>query len=677
MDKDPAIRALIDSPLLSAEKKERIAKALRPLAAQRCPRPHAFLPAPTLQQAQAGTIPFGRVVTGRGPEYWYMLRPEEAASGTLVCGPPGSGKSVLLEQLILGFHRHGYATWVFDTEGDLTASLVRAAPDIHVVHYRDFRQELFEPDPRMNLEWHEFTSKVIGSWRDPLTAGEGMRCMALETVIALHDRNGYLTPHDFMAELLRRKHRLSMREGNFFDSLKNRFAGIILPVLGQTYGGGHHDLMALLKQSLIWQLQGLSNDALSFFATELLLAASLLMKAGPGGRLENLQFIDEFARFQGSTDRMQLGAGEPFFVDYVRTARKRGLGIVGSTQTPSLLPRPVLSDMNTLISFRPIDGASLNCLSQAMNLDGDQEAEFMELPDREPRQVLVRCPGIANCFLVELPQHEMDWATPEEVAQRAEQTKQWLDSIYQPPVRPGPPKTSDQKSDGPLFTPQEHQISKATLDYLVRCARNWATPVTARDQKHDISASVGSKHRKRLIDEGFIRAHRILTGQRGGQLQVTEVTEQGYQELERFDVHVPRPPGRGGFEHRLWQHIVHAWAVGRGYPAQIEQEVAGKPVDVGVIWDEKRVAVEIVVEGIEKELDNFGKDMAAGWDQVIFAAVEQATLDQLRDRVLDTFNEEVFVQDKVDFQRLCKFLQAPSPSPNGSGDGSSADKPKG
>jgi hypothetical protein len=31
---------------------------------------------------------------------------------------------------------------------------------------------------------------------------------------------------------------------------------------------------------------------------------------------------------------------------------------VVSTQTPQLLPRQVLSDMNTLITFRPIDGCS-------------------------------------------------------------------------------------------------------------------------------------------------------------------------------------------------------------------------------------------------------------------------------------------------------------------------------
>ena len=529
----------------------------------------------------------------------------------------------------------------------------------------------------MGLDWAEFISKVVASWADPLMAGDGMRCMAREAIFAVHDRDGYLTPYEFLEELLRHKHRLSAREGNFLDSLKNGFEGMIIPMLGPTYSGGHHDLLPMLRQSVVWQLQGLSVDVLSFFATELLLAVSLIKKAGPGGRLENLQFIDEFSRFLGSDSRVRLGAGEAFLVDYIRTARKRGLGVVVSTQTPQLLPRQVLSDMNTMITFRPIDGSYLDCVSHAMNLNAGQEAELMELPDREPRQVVVRCPGVSNPFLVELPQQTLPWATPEEIAQRVQQTNAWLDGIYQPPTRPKPPPVADDAKLGPLFTPRNHPISKQMLDYLEICAQDWAMSVTARDKKHGISNSVGTKNRRSLMDENLIRAHRILTGLRGGQLQVTEVTEEGYQLLERFDVHVPRPPGRGGFEHRLWQQIVHSWAVAKGYPAQIEFEVSGKPVDLGVTWDEKRVAVEIVIEGLDKELDNLAKDLDRGWDQVVFCAVNQETLDSVKDLVLKTFGEEPIRLDRVRFRRLHEFLQTPSPSPNASGDGSSADKPEG
>jgi len=250
----------------------------------------------------------------------------------------------------------------------------------------------------------------------------------------------------------------------------------------------------------------------------------------------------------------------------------------------------------------------------------------------------------------------MKWASPEKIAERRQETRQWLATIFQPAKGKRGKTDSDNSSGESPIVPREYPISKPLLDYLVVCADDWTMPVTARDKKHGISTGVGNRYRKRLAAEGLLRFHCVLTGRRGGQLQVTEVTEEAHKLLERIEAKVKRPPGRGGFEHRLWQYIVHCWAVRQGYPSTIEQEVAGKPVDVGVIWDEKRVAVEIVVKGIEKELFNL-KDLERSWDQIVFCAVNQETLDRVREKILDTFGDELIRQDKVRFVRLNRFLE--------------------
>lgn len=657
VDKDPYISAMIDSPVLAGPRLEKFTKYLCRLAAARCPKPHVFLPAPSRQQAEAGVAPIGGIVTGHGPEYWFRAKAEEATGGTLVCAPTGGGKTLLLARFALDLHRQGYPVWVWDSEGDMTRYLVRGAPDILMPSYREFRQELFQPYPDTDLDWNEHLSKVISSWRGPLFLGDGMANMSREIATGLHERQGHFTPYEFTEALLRRKHRLSSREGNYFEALKNRFTGMILPSLGPTYSGGAHDLRTMLQRSLVWQLQGLAEDTLSFFATELLLEISLISKVLPGMHLGNLQVFDEFTRFCSLEQMRRATAGEIFFLDFVRTCRKRQIGVAVSTQTPHLLPPQVLSDMNTWIVFRPADGRYLQCVSQALNLDADQEDALMELSDREPRQVVVRCPGVSSPFLVELPQQDLEWATAEEIADRQEQTRRWLAGIYRPPERRPAATAEESASPGPLFVPREYPISKPLLDYMVICAEDWALSVTARDRKHDISPGLGNRHRKRLAEEGMLRLHRVLTGRRGGQMQVTEVTEEGYRLLDQFGVHVGRPPGRGGFEHRLWQYIVHSWAVRQGYPSQIEQEIAGKPVDVGVTWEEKRVAVEIVFEGLEKELSNLAKDLERGWDQVVFCTVQQETLDRLKDTVMEEFGEELISQDKVRFRRLHEFLE--------------------
>jgi len=251
----------------------------------------------------------------------------------------------------------------------------------------------------------------------------------------------------------------------------------------------------------------------------------------------------------------------------------------------------------------------------------------------------------------------MKAASQKEIENRREASCEWLKTVYKPPVK-RPSAHGLWESAEAKETPiaRDHVISKEKLDYLTWCEQEPFLPVTVRDKKHGISAGKGNACRQELASEGLMRLHRINTGRRGGQIQLTKVTEEGYKLLGRYEVKVERPPGKGGFEHRFWQHKVREWAVGQGYPATIELEVMGKAVDVGVVWDEERVAVEVVIEGIEKELKNVGKDLESSWDRVVLCAVKQETLTQLREKVLDEFGEELIQQDKVRFVPLSKFL---------------------
>lgn len=183
-----------------------------------------------------------------------------------------------------------------------------------------------------------------------------------------------------------------------------------------------------------------------------------------------------------------------------------------------------------------------------------------------------------------------------------------------------------------------------------------------------------AQYRKQLAQEGLIKLHRVLTGRRGGQLQVTEVTQEGYRLLDQYGVYADHPLGRGAFEHRLWRNVVHAWAVRQGYPSQAEQDVAGKAVDVGVVWEERRVAVEIVFEGLAKELGNLVKDLERGWDQIVFCAVKKDTLERLRQMVLETFGEDLVSRDRARFVRLCDFLEKSNPNGGTAGSATRAEQ---
>jgi len=250
----------------------------------------------------------------------------------------------------------------------------------------------------------------------------------------------------------------------------------------------------------------------------------------------------------------------------------------------------------------------------------------------------------------------MKAASEQEIQKLRTGSREWLKQIYRPLAARAGSAPAGEVGQAPA--PRDHEISKAKLDYLVWCAEEPFLFVTARDRKHGISSGTGNAYRTELAAEGLLRLHRIRTGRPGGQVLVTEVTEEGYRLLERFQAKVQRPRGRGSFEHKFWQHVIHVWAVNQGYSSMIEQEVAGKAVDVGQVWGAERVAGEVVVEGLEKELKNLEKDLQVGWDRVVLCAVDKSTLDQLRELIVEKLGPELVEgRQRVRFVRLASFLE--------------------
>ena len=167
----------------------------------------------------------------------------------------------------------------------------------------------------------------------------------------------------------------------------------------------------------------------------------------------------------------------------------------------------------------------------------------------------------------------------------------------------------------------------------------------------------GNTLRKQLEDLGMLRQHKVNMGMRGKRITLTELTGRAYQVLEALEVKVKRPSGNGSYTHQFWQHTIHNWAVRKGYPVRIEESLGEKRVDVGVRWAEKCVAVEVVVERLDKELANLRKDLLDGWDQVIFCAEKQKTLDQLARMIDDEYGHELQHEGRVAFMRFKEFIE--------------------
>ncbi|MGA1841858.1 MAG: hypothetical protein ACMUIU_14650 [bacterium] len=276
---------------------------------------------------------------------------------------------------------------------------------------------------------------------------------------------------------------------------------------------------------------------------------------------------------------------------------------------------------------------------------------------------MVRTPHFPEAFIVELPELRFDdIADKSEIRKREEETRRWLDSVRI--CHEGNASFADTQASE--TTPEEQKepiqspfpITKRCLDYLVNINDDTFRPSTKRDKKLRISQWMGNKIRQELADQGLISLHRVSTGIKRKIFTLTEITEDGYKLLEGMQVRVKRPRGSGGYIHQFWEHTVYTWCLRAGFPAKIEDRISEKNVDVGIQWNEKRCAVEILIKGIDKELSNLAKDISEGWDQIIFCAEKKETIKKLKQKIRDheQFGQDMLNSNRVAFMELKFFV---------------------
>ncbi len=135
----------------------------------------------------------------------------------------------------------------------------------------------------------------------------------------------------------------------------------------------------------------------------------------------------------------------------------------------------------------------------------------------------------------------------------------------------------------------------------------------------------------------------------------------------------PSPPerapsdGRGGPQHKYLQDLVRRWASSKDWKATIEKPVLDGlgSVDVALEREGQSVACEISVStGIDHEIGNIRKCLAAGFGHVVLVLPERKAIARARDAVAASLNGEeskrVRVLTPEDFFAFVDSLDAPA-----------------
>ena len=117
------------------------------------------------------------------------------------------------------------------------------------------------------------------------------------------------------------------------------------------------------------------------------------------------------------------------------------------------------------------------------------------------------------------------------------------------------------------------------------------------------------------------------------------------------------PPGRGSFQHRLYQDVCRQWFEAQSYKVQVEGQMTknGKSVDV-LAWSKERgyVAVEVSLHLVNL-VENIRHDLAEGASEICVVTVDKAQQEQAVDIVANAVPPLAGALESITFRTIDHF----------------------
>lgn len=629
------------APLLSDASSLQSINQILDLKAAFASDPHPF-PSPDDDALPPGGIPFVRMVRMDGTLGPWVPLPTgvmDRHPHILIAGAAGAGKSWTVCHTIQNLTLSGFGSLVLDTEGEYS-NLMLYLPDGLCWVFDDMTFKRNPLQPLAGEERRRTYGRVKRVFRETFLRDGSINLLGEELINIVDAAGQVATLHRLLGHLGVARYRMDSRRGQYLESLKNRLGNVVEFVSIYDCMEGFDIRVWLRPRCMVLRLTALSDELKDFVVNDLVATIQDWTQENPGLGLKLVIVIDEAHRFFAPGKAARYDLGDPILLDAARTLRKRGVNLILSTQVFRDLPVAALANVSTFLIFRTSEGSCIRAIGQALSLTSEQ-MEY--LPKLGERRAVMKHPLVADPFIVELP--ELDFSqriSEQEIRERMApilQSLRWVPrNVYEEPngqIAGGKSGAQRRKGQGVASPPKEE------LDYLESIARNPFVPVTERDRKLGVSTYKGNKLRKDFCEKGLITIQHVDTGKRGAGITLIEISDKGSELLQRYQVNVKKPAGKGGLIHQFWQHQVQRWFL-ENYPgckATIEQMVEGKAVDVGVEIEGRKVAAEIMIKGEEKELVNIVKDLEVGFDEVVIVCEDKETGRSLQRKIGETLGE--------------------------------------
>lgn len=587
-------------------------------------RENPFRPYPTRHEVAkylSGELPLG-VVNAFGDMFGVMM--DNLCKLLMVLGRVGSGKTFLLKHIILQIFALQVRTArviVIDPQRREYRGLLPLCPALKLITPNRLRINLLQPPPWIPPQ--EYIYLLADLMVSELQLGPYSRNTLVNIISYLYRDRGILdgsTNYPTLRDLLRVIRRLGgeaklFRVAEAYTLLDNRLAPLLESGLFNCVEGIPWDWFR--SRDLILELDGV-QDQISNLITCLILSSLYQANVRAGlvdGKARTVVLIEE-ARALMQAERNIGDWGEAAFNQIIaRGLRGAGIAVIVASQEPKSFSDTMVSICFTKICFPLLSGSDLDWVQKGFGLTDEQRHHIFKLPPHG--QAVVRYGGFEKPFLLAVPPVNLAPTMSEEELEPL-QGSFWAEldrAIILIPSSDAKPVSAKSAEIKPAEIKPRPQLSVAATVMLYWLGRNHFAKVSeAKVNKLFPSESIATEAIKQLIRSGLVTEEKYrVRGTRPATYLVLQPQALEFLGLEAL-------PGKGSYEHKLYQNIIFNWAKGKGLNPKIEgkaTKASTKLVNV-LVQDERdrHVAYEVTLSN-ENLIHNLLADFQAGVSEVV------------------------------------------------------------
>lgn len=604
-----------------------------------------LLPPPSEEQAKGDFI-LGNVIYRDKKLFPLYLKEEDFIKQIGIFSITGGGKTNTAMLLALQLLKRKIPFMVIDWKRQWRSMLsLENFPELKDAQVytigRDVIPFLWNPfRPPPNIDYKTWISVIAECLEKSHLGGLGVADFFIriyEKLFAeLKDENHYPNFYDGMHEL--EKIKVGGREFLWWQSTKRIFKSFTFGPASKSFNARDPiKLEELLEKPVILELDQEMPKPLRIFFQELVIRFIHLhrLAQGESDKLRHVLFLEEIHNlFQ--TTKYEKGRIDSLENIY-REIRSFGQGLVSITQHCSLLPVHILGNSHTLIFL---------ALQHQDDIEAARKSLFLLRDDEVYLNMLKTGQGIVKVMERINPCLAQFLYVP---VKKGKITDEWLKEHG----RGYSSLASDDKgSENRGYSGRDNNRSAKTSEYvntpaatlLIDILKNPFSSLTQRYKKLNISTGSCDKHKRKLIEDGFIEQVRIVTS--SGLITLFELTLKGKSVLRDLGYEVK--DDKESIEHKWWKRKISEYYKSKGYDVLVEEHFNGKP-DIIVINKNKKTAVEIET-GNSDYIKNITRDLNA-FDETICIATSK----EVEEKIHKDLHENNLIGDRVKITSVLNF----------------------